>query len=171
MYVLTNGTVVYGVMAPWLRFLEAYLVQVLLRTPAFHRAVEKVARQVHRLRHGLPPEELGGTKISQPSGSPGFLRHFLDEVKTQMGQAEGKAGGGGGGGSAGVPVDSRATGHQGAKSAGEMEAMRADEESADAAWRESVQRREFDGQGEGRKGLLGEYVEALRQQVRGDKKA
>lgn len=155
-------------MAPWLRFLEAYLVQALLRTPAFHRAVEKVARQVHRLRHGLPPEELGGTKIDQPSGSPGFLRHFLDEIKTQIGYAEGKAGSSGG--SAGVRMDSRAMGHQGSKSAGEMEAAKADEESADAAWRETVQRRELGGDGEGRKGLLSEYLEALRQQVRGDKK-
>ncbi|EME77556.1 uncharacterized protein MYCFIDRAFT_19863, partial [Pseudocercospora fijiensis CIRAD86] len=70
-------------MAPWLRFLEAWAVQQLLRTPAFHRAVEKVARQVHRARHGTPPEELGGTKLDDPN-QPSFIRHFADELKTQL---------------------------------------------------------------------------------------
>ncbi|EMD00085.1 hypothetical protein BAUCODRAFT_49434, partial [Baudoinia panamericana UAMH 10762] len=68
-------------MAPWLQVVEAFLVQQLLRQPTFHRAVEKVAKGVHRLRHGTPPEELGGTKLDQPSG---MLGHFLDEVKTQL---------------------------------------------------------------------------------------
>lgn len=74
-------------MAPWLRVLEAYAVQALLRTPAFHRGVEKVAKQVHRIRHGLPYEEPGGTNISDPS-QPTFRKHFLDELKGQLGQAE-----------------------------------------------------------------------------------
>ncbi|KAF2207389.1 hypothetical protein CERZMDRAFT_5351, partial [Cercospora zeae-maydis SCOH1-5] len=72
-------------MAPWLRVLEAYAVQALLRTPAFHRGVEKVAKQVHRIRHGLPYEEPGGTNISDPS-QPGFTKHFLDELKGQLRQ-------------------------------------------------------------------------------------
>ena len=74
-------------MAPWLRVLEAYAVQALLRTPAFHRGVEKVAKQVHRIRHGLPYEEPGGTNISDPS-KPGFGKHFIEELKGQLGQAE-----------------------------------------------------------------------------------
>ena len=74
-------------MAPWLRVLEAYLVQALLRTPAFHRGVEKVAKSVHRIRHGLPPEEMGGTKIDRP-GNEGFFRHFSEEIQAQLGRAE-----------------------------------------------------------------------------------
>lgn len=74
-------------MAPWLRVLEAYAVEALLRTPAFHRGVEKVAKQVHRIRHGLPHEEPGGTNISDAS-KPGFGKHFIEEMKGQLGQAE-----------------------------------------------------------------------------------
>ncbi|KAM3422449.1 hypothetical protein BST61_g2797 [Cercospora zeina] len=76
-------------MALWLRVLEAYAVQALLRTPAFHRGVEKVAKQVHRIRHGLPHEEPGGTNISDPS-QPGFSKHFLDELKGQLRQTVGE---------------------------------------------------------------------------------
>jgi hypothetical protein len=147
-------------MAPWLRFLEAFLVQQLLRTPAFHRAVEKVARGVHRLRHGIPPEEAGGTKIDGP-GNSSFLRAFTDEIKAQLGSAAGKEGG-----KAGVHMDGRAMSHQGTKRRAEKEAARADEMDAEAAWRESKAR----GAEPPKQGFLGEYVEALRQQVRGDKK-
>ncbi|KAF2766335.1 hypothetical protein EJ03DRAFT_242636, partial [Teratosphaeria nubilosa] len=70
-------------MAPWLRVVEAYLVQALLRTPAFHRGVEKVAKQVHRIRHGLPPEAPSGTSIDSPHNSS-FLNHYWDEVRAQL---------------------------------------------------------------------------------------
>lgn len=72
---------------PWLRVLEAYAVQALLRSPTFHRGVEKVAKNVHRIQHGLPHEEQGGTNLDGPSRS-GFGKHFLDEMKTQLGRAE-----------------------------------------------------------------------------------
>ncbi|KAK4549115.1 hypothetical protein LTR36_007571 [Oleoguttula mirabilis] len=168
-------------MAPWMAFVEAWAVQQLLRTPAFHRGVEKVAKGVHRLRHGTPPEELGGTKIDQP-GNAGFLGHFFEEVKTQLGQAEaksgsrlgsggGKPGGGGGSGSgsgstAGVNVDSRAMGHAGPKSAAEQKAARVHEINADAAWRDAQKNAAVPPQ----QGFLGEYAEALRQQLKSDKR-
>lgn len=74
-------------MAPWLAVLEAYAVQALLRTPGFHRAVEKVAKNVHRIRHGLPPEEQGGTSIDR-LGESNFGQHFIEELRTQLGRAE-----------------------------------------------------------------------------------
>jgi hypothetical protein len=75
-------------MAPWLQFLEAWAVQQLLRTPAFHRAVEKIARRVHRARHNLPPDAPSGTDLPQPSD--GFMKHFLNEIKAQVGNKEGE---------------------------------------------------------------------------------
>jgi hypothetical protein len=74
-------------MAPWLHLLERWAVEQLLRTPGFHRVVEKVAKNVHRVRNGLPREEAGGTNIDRPDG-PGFGKHFYDELKTQLGRAE-----------------------------------------------------------------------------------
>jgi hypothetical protein len=74
-------------MAPWLHLLERWAVEQLLRTPGFHRGVEKVAKHVHRVRNGLPREEAGGTNIDRPDG-PGFGKHFYDELKTQLGRAE-----------------------------------------------------------------------------------
>lgn len=67
---------------PWLAVLEAYLVQRLLRSPAFHRAIGKAHKSVHRMRHGIPPEEMGGTKLDTPAGQ-GFVSHFIDELKGQ----------------------------------------------------------------------------------------
>ena len=146
-------------MSPWIRVLEAYAVAALLRTPAFHRAVEKVAKGVHRVRHGVPPEELGGTKINRP-GESGFLQHFVDEVKTQVGAAEAKNG------SAGVNMDSRAMSPSGVKSKVEHETAKLDEETAEAAWRDS-QRNSAQPP---KQGMFGEYMGALREQMRSDKR-
>lgn len=157
-------------MAPWLRVLEAYLVQALLRTPAFHRGVEKVVKQVHRVRHGIPPEELGGTKIDQP-GNSSFFKHFNEEIQSQLGRAEGEA--------------TRPPRVEQARSAGQVseEAEGADavwedirrkakveqkaekvveNEGADAVW-ENARRRTEDG---AKKGFIGEYIEALREQTK-----
>ncbi|KAL1303281.1 hypothetical protein AAFC00_006688 [Neodothiora populina] len=68
--------------APWMALVEAFLVKKLLESPAFHRAIGKAHKNVHRLRHGLPPEETGGTKLDSPAGR-GFLGHFVDEIKDQ----------------------------------------------------------------------------------------
>ncbi|GAB7357469.1 hypothetical protein MBLNU459_g0009t1 [Dothideomycetes sp. NU459] len=73
-------------MAPWIAALELFLTQQLLKSPAFHRAVGKVHKNVHRLRHGVPPEEMGGTKIDSP-GMQGFMSHFVDELKGQAGRS------------------------------------------------------------------------------------
>ena len=157
-------------MAPWLRVLEAYLVQLLLRTPAFHRGVEKVARQVHRVRNGIPPEEMGGTKIDQP-GNSSFFKHFNEEIQTQLGRAEGDA--------------ARSSRVEQARSAGQRveQPEGADavwdnmkkqappqhaqkkvvvDEGADAAW-ESARRKTESG---AKRGFIGEYVEALREQTK-----
>jgi len=108
------------------------MVQQLLSTPAFHRAVEKVARQVHRMRHGIPPEELGGTKIDRP-GDSGFLQHFVDEVKTQIGAVENKSVTGG----TGVNIDARVMADQGTSKRIKEEAERVVDESAEAVWRDA----------------------------------
>ncbi|KAF2166165.1 hypothetical protein M409DRAFT_23356 [Zasmidium cellare ATCC 36951] len=138
-------------MAPWLRVLEAYMVQALLRTPAFHRAVEKVVRQVHRIRHGIPPEELGGTKIDQP-GEPGFTRHFVQELKTQLGYAEQQE-------AKGVVKTGRGV------DARQQKSTVVEEEGADGAW----QTAQKTAREEPKKGFTGEYMDALREQVKNNK--
>lgn len=161
-------------MAPWLRVLEAYLVQLLLRTPAFHRGVEKVAKQVHRVRNGIPPEELGGTKIDQP-GNSSFFKHFNEEIQSQLGRAEGDA--------VKAAEQARTTPPRAEQTAAEPEGADAvwehmkkqtppsrqhhaqkvvEDEGADAAW-ESARRRT---EGGAKKGFLGEYIEALREQTK-----
>jgi hypothetical protein len=72
---------------PWLRVLEQFAVEALLRSRTFHRAVEKVAKNVHRIRHGLPHEEDGGTNIDDPARA-GLRQHFVDEVKGQLTRAQ-----------------------------------------------------------------------------------
>jgi len=149
-------------MAPWLRFVEAWAVQQLLRTPAFHRAVEKVARQVHRVRHGTPPDELGGTKIDQP-GSSGYLQHFMDEVKTQIGSAESKNAGG----NTGLNIDGRVMADQGTTARVNAEAEKVIDESAEAAWRDSQRNAASQTP---RQSILGEFGSAIREQWKSDKR-
>ena len=141
-------------MAPWLRFLEAYAVQLLLRTPAFHRGVEKVAKGVHRIRHGIPPEEMGGTKIDDPTKSS-FLRHFSEEVQTQLGRAEAKSG------DALVKSESSAA----SKGARSSSVEQVEEENAEAVWR-NAQKRDAEAP---KQGFMGEYIGALREQMRNGK--
>lgn len=144
-------------MAPWLRVLEAYLVQALLRTPAFHRGVEKVARQVHRFRHGTPPEEMGGTKIDDPNKS-GFAKHFYEELQTQLGRAEAKNGE-----STAMKTMGDARGGRGSHVA--EQANKAEEETADAVW-ESAKKTPSEGP---KQGFLGEYIGVIKEQLRGGK--
>ncbi|KAK4612042.1 hypothetical protein CLAFUW4_13117 [Fulvia fulva] len=144
-------------MAPWLRFLEAYMVRALLRTPAFHRGVEKVVKRVHQFRHGIPPEEMGGTKIDidGPQGEAGFGKHFLDEVKTQIGAAEQRETASGAVRTQGVKDDS-------------VNVRRAvpEEEDSDAAW----QNMQKSGSQAPKAGFMEEYMDALREQVRNQNK-
>jgi hypothetical protein len=152
-------------MAPWLQFLEAWAVQQLLRTPAFHRAVEKIARRVHRARHGIPPDELGGTNIDQP-GQSGFLKHFIDEVKTQLGAAEQRQ--------EGMVAASRKNPPSSAKSTASRPVVEKRhqqsppppppmQENADSVWRDAQRNV---GQEGPKQGFLGEYMSALREQIK-----
>ena len=174
-------------MAPWLAFLEAYAVQALLRTPGFHRGVEKVVKTVHRVRHGIPPEELGGTKLDAP-GNSGFMGHFLEEVKTQLDIAKGKSG------SAGVNIDARAMSDAGTKTAAAHEQkMEVRLEGAERVWAEqsrktaakSQQQQETTAVGADqawaalsnrgaaeapKQGFMGSYIGALREQVKNGKR-
>jgi len=73
-------------MAPWyiiLGEIERRLVQTLLRSPTFHRGVQKIHKHVTELRHGKPPEEMGGTAIDDPTRrSPKqFFDLLWEEVK------------------------------------------------------------------------------------------
>lgn len=147
-------------MAPWLAVLEAYLVQALLRTPGFHRGVEKVARRVHRIRHGLPPEDMGGTKIDRPDGSPGFSQHFLDEIRTQLGRAERQQPG-----STVLKEEQQAAPRKTHARMEEPKTAPVDDESAEGAWRDAQRR----GAEAPPQGFMGEYMEALRNQLRGEK--
>lgn len=176
-------------MAPWLRFLEAWAVQQLLRTPAFHRAVEKVARGVHRARHGIPPEELGGTKLDQPNQT-GFIKHFVDELKVQLGAAEQQQAAGAQKNSRVIDnsIDARRAGaaaqeatdgsadavwRTAQKNSSTAEAgrtgataqQRAADEGADAVW-QTAQRNASQAPSQG---FMGEYMNALREQVKSNK--
>ena len=130
------------------------MVQLLLRTPAFHRGVEKVARGVHRIRHGIPPEETGGTKIDQP-GNGSFLKHFTEEIQSQVGRAE-----------------ARSSEHGVAKTAesktthASLAQEKLEEEGAEAAWEAAKRRAGEEGE---RQGFIGEYMGALREQMRNGK--
>ena len=143
-------------MAPWLHFLEAWAVQQLLRTPAFRRVVEKVAKNVHRVRHGTPADELGGTKIDAP-GESGFLGHFYDEVRTQLGKAEGKGGEGTLSAPSGAAAKSRVV---------QKAEVKVEEMDSDAAWKDIQARAAVPA----KQGFVGEYAQALRQQLKSDKR-
>jgi hypothetical protein len=157
-------------MAPWLRVLEAYLVQLLLRTPAFHRGVEKVARQVHRVRHGIPPEEMGGTKIDQP-GNSSFLKHFNEEVQAQLGRAEANGGEQAARPANKIPPEQNVAQAEGADAVWESVKKQAppqkvaEEEGADAAWEKARKQTESGA----KRGFIGEYIEALREQTKSGK--
>lgn len=65
--------------------LERKLVDTLLRSPAFHRSVQKVHKQIHQFQHGKPPEYYGGTNLEQPTQNGGvkdFAKLFWEELKT-----------------------------------------------------------------------------------------
>jgi hypothetical protein len=145
-------------MAPWLQFVEAWAVQQLLRTPGFHRVVEKVAKNVHRVRNGLPREEKGGTSIDRPDGST-FGKHFFDELKTQLGRAE--------------RLEQNSTSVRKEPNISEMRRPKprmSEEETAksagsDAAWQD-YQRRAAEPP---KQHFMAEYMDALRAQMRNDK--
>lgn len=147
-------------MAPWLRFFEAWMVQQLLRTPAFHRAVEKVAKNVHRVRHGLPPDEMGGTKIDRQG--PSFIQHFYDELTAQVGRTERSQAGKLATRDQAFSKDSP-TSRAVDKTSANTDGVKT--EGAEGAWQE-IQRR---GGEPPKQGFMAEYVDALKEQIRGGK--
>ena len=144
-------------MAPWLRFLEAWMVQQLLRTPAFHRAVQKVAKNVHRVRHGPNPEEMGGTKIDNPENAS-FVKHFIDEVKGQLGQTESQA-------AKAIEQEAKTINTTGRSRAHAHDRAAEQEQNADTVWQEASKNVSEPP----KQGIMGEYMDALRDQVRGGK--
>lgn len=145
-------------MAPWLRLLEGWAVEQLLRTPGFHRAVEQVAKNVHRVRNGLPREEKGGTSIEREG--PGFGQHFYDELKTQLGRAERSE-------QNSTILREESKIHEGGKSTARMSEAEDTAKTAgsDSAWQD-VQRRSAEPP---KQGFMAEYMDALRTQLRNDK--
>lgn len=61
------------------------LVETLLRSPGFHRTVQKVHKQIHEFQHGKPPEYYGGTNLEEPAQQSGgvknFMKLFVEELK------------------------------------------------------------------------------------------
>ena len=157
-------------MAPWLQVLEAYAVAALLRTPAFHRGVEKVARQVHRVRHGIPPEELGGTKLDDPQGNAHFLKHFGEVCSSQLGRAEART-------AAKstrreIPAEGenaeaawKGSVEESASKAPKQQQAGTQVQDADGVWRDA-NREGSEGLPGPKQGFLGEYIGALREQMR-----
>jgi len=66
--------------------IEKRLIETLLRSPSFHRGVQKVHKTVHHLQHGKPPEYYGGTHIDPEQeasrGVKNFFKLFWEELKT-----------------------------------------------------------------------------------------
>lgn len=47
--------------------------------------VGRVHQKVHHLKYGVPPEEMGGTKLDNNGrGLQRFLEYFKEEIKDQM---------------------------------------------------------------------------------------
>ena len=146
-------------MAPWLHLLERWAVEQLLRTPGFHRAVEKVAKNVHRVRNGLPREEKGGTNIDRQDG-PGFSQHFIDELKTQLGRAER------GEQNSTILREESKIFENGTSKTSMPRSDAAKDEGSDAAWRE-IQRSSAEPP---KQGFMSEYMDALKSQLRNEQK-
>jgi hypothetical protein len=146
-------------MAPWLHLLERWAVEQLLRTPGFHRAVEKVAKNVHRVRNGLPREEAGGTNIDRPDG-PGFGKHFYDELKTQLGRAER------GEQNSTILSEESKIFENGTTKTHMPRSDAVKDEGSEAAWRD-LQRSSAQPPNQG---FMSEYMDALRSQLRNEQK-
>ncbi|PIG80101.1 hypothetical protein AARAC_010674 [Aspergillus arachidicola] len=69
----------------WLRTFEVWLTARLLASPAFHRMVGRVHQKVQHLKHGVPPEEMGGThRDNNGPGLSKFVEYFKEEIKDQL---------------------------------------------------------------------------------------
>ncbi|KAL4946160.1 hypothetical protein BDV06DRAFT_218684 [Aspergillus oleicola] len=74
------------VLPKWLfiRTFEVWLTGRLLTSPTFHRMVGRVHGKVQQLRHGIPPEELGGTNRDHTGPAKQFFQYFKEEIKDQV---------------------------------------------------------------------------------------
>ncbi|KAK4161638.1 hypothetical protein QBC43DRAFT_291730 [Cladorrhinum sp. PSN259] len=67
--------------------LEDFLVSQILRSPTFHRGVQRIHRTVQEARHGRNPNE--PLKPGEATANPNkvepdsFVKHFVDELKNQ----------------------------------------------------------------------------------------
>ncbi|KAB5536252.1 hypothetical protein GE09DRAFT_1226974 [Coniochaeta sp. 2T2.1] len=64
---------------------EDRMITALLRSPTFHRGVQKIHRKVQDVKHGRDPNDpLRPGEATEEPGKPSFLQHFIDEVKNQI---------------------------------------------------------------------------------------
>ncbi|BCS22742.1 uncharacterized protein APUU_30967A [Aspergillus puulaauensis] len=63
---------------------EIWLTTRLLTSPIFRRMVGRVHGKVQQMRHGTPPQEMGGTNIENTGSTQQFLKHFREELKDQF---------------------------------------------------------------------------------------
>lgn len=96
---------------------------------------------------------MGGTKIDL-SGNRSFLRHFNEEIQTQLGKAENKLESAG-------PRSNGLAGEMNT-SAQSQASKQAEEYGAEIAWRDA----QNTASNTPNKGFLGEYAGALREQLR-----
>ncbi|RYP21130.1 hypothetical protein DL765_002419 [Monosporascus sp. GIB2] len=78
---------------PWRILFQAFLliedaiVDKLLRSPAFHRGVRRIHRNVEEYRYGRDPHDplRPGEATRDPNaGANGFMNHFIDELRSQL---------------------------------------------------------------------------------------
>ncbi|KAI1499090.1 hypothetical protein F5X99DRAFT_295891 [Biscogniauxia marginata] len=66
---------------------EDYIVEKILRSPGFHRGVQRIHNHIQDIRHGRNPHEplRQGEATKEPGiEMNGFLSHFFDELRNQL---------------------------------------------------------------------------------------
>ncbi|KAJ9139514.1 hypothetical protein NKR19_g7417 [Coniochaeta hoffmannii] len=64
---------------------EDRIIATLLRSPTFHRGVQRIHRKVEDVRYGRNPNDpLRPGEATEEPGRPSFFGHFMDEVKNQI---------------------------------------------------------------------------------------
>ncbi|KAH9905589.1 hypothetical protein F4778DRAFT_778981 [Xylariomycetidae sp. FL2044] len=63
-----------------------YFVQMILRSPGFHRGVQRIHDTIHDRRYGRNPHEplRQGEATREPSQAGNFFAHFIDELRNQF---------------------------------------------------------------------------------------
>lgn len=64
---------------------EDRIIETILRRPGFHRFVGKIQRYVDEKQNGRHPDQPlhPGEATELPPSGPGFLEHFVGELKNQ----------------------------------------------------------------------------------------